>query len=267
MHLVAQGFEADGGRGVTAEAAQLVSSMPFLIGYKADGDLEYLSRGGARSVHLIAIDPQAQRRGRRQAGARAPRDALRLGAHASAERHIQIRVAAQGDDAGGAAAGDRCQRLRPAARHRCARQLRVRSARRAGRALGALRLPGRRRRQRHARAGEERRAGAGAVEARLRAGRGNRAIDPRAVRRCRPDHDRARARLRLALVQDHDDELGAAHPVAGRPRRQRLRHRDVRARCRLVRDLHEPAVVRRAAVLDRRRCAPQSESLWSRPRS
>ena len=40
MHLVAQGFEADGGRGVTAEAAQLVSSMPFLIGYKADGDLQ-----------------------------------------------------------------------------------------------------------------------------------------------------------------------------------------------------------------------------------
>jgi alpha-2-macroglobulin len=60
MHLVAQGFEADGGRGVTAEAAQLVSSMPFLIGYKADGDLQYLPRGGARSVHFIAINPQAR---------------------------------------------------------------------------------------------------------------------------------------------------------------------------------------------------------------
>ena len=60
MHLVAQGFEADGGRGVTAEAAQLVSSMPFLIGYKADGDLQYLPRGGTRSVSLIAINPQAR---------------------------------------------------------------------------------------------------------------------------------------------------------------------------------------------------------------
>jgi alpha-2-macroglobulin len=60
MHLVAQGFEADGGRGVTAEAAQLVSSMPFLIGYKADGDLQYLSRGGTRNVHFIAINPQAR---------------------------------------------------------------------------------------------------------------------------------------------------------------------------------------------------------------
>ena len=60
MHLVTQGFEADGGRGVTAEAAQLVSSMPFLIGYKADGDLQFLSRGGDRKVHLIAINPQAR---------------------------------------------------------------------------------------------------------------------------------------------------------------------------------------------------------------
>ena len=60
MHLVAQGFEADGGRGVTAEAAQLVSGMPFLVGYKPDGDLGYLRRGAARRVDLIAIDPHAQ---------------------------------------------------------------------------------------------------------------------------------------------------------------------------------------------------------------
>jgi alpha-2-macroglobulin len=61
LHLVAQGFEADGGRGVTQEAAQLVSSMPYLVGYKPDGDLAFLPRGTPRSVHLIAIDPRAQR--------------------------------------------------------------------------------------------------------------------------------------------------------------------------------------------------------------
>lgn len=61
VHLVSQGFEADGGRGVTAEAAQLVSSMPYLVGYKPDGELGYLSRNGERTVHLIAIDPKAQR--------------------------------------------------------------------------------------------------------------------------------------------------------------------------------------------------------------
>ncbi len=62
VQLVVQGFEADGGRGVTAEAAQLVSSMPYLVGYKPDGALGYLSRGAARSVHLLAIDPQVRPR-------------------------------------------------------------------------------------------------------------------------------------------------------------------------------------------------------------
>jgi uncharacterized protein YfaS (alpha-2-macroglobulin family) len=61
LHLIAQGFEADGGRGVTSEAAQLVSSMPYLVGYKADGDLAYLKRGALRNVGLIALDPQAHR--------------------------------------------------------------------------------------------------------------------------------------------------------------------------------------------------------------
>jgi uncharacterized protein YfaS (alpha-2-macroglobulin family) len=59
LHLVTQGFEADGGRGVSAEAATLVSNMPFLVGYKADGDLNYVSRASKRSVELIAIDPKA----------------------------------------------------------------------------------------------------------------------------------------------------------------------------------------------------------------
>ncbi len=61
VHLIAQGFEADGGRGVTAEAAQLVSHMPFLVGYKPDGDLGHVARGAKRSVELVAIDPQVRR--------------------------------------------------------------------------------------------------------------------------------------------------------------------------------------------------------------
>jgi uncharacterized protein YfaS (alpha-2-macroglobulin family) len=60
-HLVIEGFEADGGRGVTAEAAQLVSNMPYLVGYKPDGALDYLARDSERTVQLIAIDPQAER--------------------------------------------------------------------------------------------------------------------------------------------------------------------------------------------------------------
>lgn len=56
--LTVQGFEADGGRGVTNAVEQLVSSLPYLIGWKADGDLEYISRDASRAVKVVAIDPR-----------------------------------------------------------------------------------------------------------------------------------------------------------------------------------------------------------------
>jgi uncharacterized protein YfaS (alpha-2-macroglobulin family) len=61
VSLVVQGYEADGGRAVTGEAAQLVSSLPFLVGWKADGRLDYISRGTQRSIELLAIDPKLRR--------------------------------------------------------------------------------------------------------------------------------------------------------------------------------------------------------------
>jgi alpha-2-macroglobulin len=61
VSLVTQGYEADGGRGVTAEAAQLVSNLPFLVGWKADGRLDFVARGTARSVELLAIDQKLAR--------------------------------------------------------------------------------------------------------------------------------------------------------------------------------------------------------------
>jgi uncharacterized protein YfaS (alpha-2-macroglobulin family) len=54
-----EGFEADGGRGVGSAAAQLVSNMPYLVGWKADGDLGYVSRDARRAASFIAIDPRA----------------------------------------------------------------------------------------------------------------------------------------------------------------------------------------------------------------
>ena len=62
MAIAAEGFEADGGRGVSSEIVQLVSNMPYLVGWKADGDLAYVSRGSQRAVQLIAIDPAARRK-------------------------------------------------------------------------------------------------------------------------------------------------------------------------------------------------------------
>ena len=61
VHVIAQGFEPEGGRSVAAETAQIVSSLPHLIAAKADGDLSYVSRDAKRSVHIIAINPQAKK--------------------------------------------------------------------------------------------------------------------------------------------------------------------------------------------------------------
>ncbi|WP_431478257.1 alpha-2-macroglobulin family protein [Massilia eburnea] len=61
LHVLAKAFEPEGGRSVSAEVQALVSDAPYLVGYRADGDLNYISRGAARGVHLIAIDPKARK--------------------------------------------------------------------------------------------------------------------------------------------------------------------------------------------------------------
>lgn len=59
--LMVEGFEADGGRGVSAEHSQLVSNLPFLVGWKPDGRLDFITRGSARAVNLIAVDSKLAR--------------------------------------------------------------------------------------------------------------------------------------------------------------------------------------------------------------
>jgi len=61
LRFNAQGFEAEGGRSVAAEAAVLVSPLPYLIGYKADGDLQYINKDAKRTVELIAINPEVKK--------------------------------------------------------------------------------------------------------------------------------------------------------------------------------------------------------------
>ena len=61
VSLNAQGFEADGGRGVSGEASQLVSSLPFLVGWKTDGRIDFIPRGSQRNVELVAVDPRLAR--------------------------------------------------------------------------------------------------------------------------------------------------------------------------------------------------------------
>jgi alpha-2-macroglobulin len=62
LGFVAQGFEADGGRSVSAASSVLVSPLAYLVGYKADGELRYVSRGAQRAVSLVAVGPDAAAR-------------------------------------------------------------------------------------------------------------------------------------------------------------------------------------------------------------
>ena len=57
LTFLADGYELEGGRGVSSSSSVLVSPLSYLIGYKPDGDLKYISKGSSRSIEVIAIDP------------------------------------------------------------------------------------------------------------------------------------------------------------------------------------------------------------------
>jgi uncharacterized protein YfaS (alpha-2-macroglobulin family) len=61
MRFIAEGFEGEGGRSVTSYVSALVSALPYVIGYKADGDLHYIDMSKPRAVDLIAVDAQLNR--------------------------------------------------------------------------------------------------------------------------------------------------------------------------------------------------------------
>ena len=57
LSLTTQGYEAEGGRGVSAERSVLVSPLAYLIGYKADGKLNYIHKNSKRAIDLLAVNP------------------------------------------------------------------------------------------------------------------------------------------------------------------------------------------------------------------
>ncbi len=61
LSVLTQGYEAEGGRSVQAEASVLVSPLPYLIGYKADGELTYLKKDSEHKVEVIAVGPDAEK--------------------------------------------------------------------------------------------------------------------------------------------------------------------------------------------------------------
>ena len=56
MNVLAEGFEASGGRSVRGAASVLVSPFDYVIGYKPDGELSYIGADTERSVELLAVD-------------------------------------------------------------------------------------------------------------------------------------------------------------------------------------------------------------------
>jgi uncharacterized protein YfaS (alpha-2-macroglobulin family) len=60
LNFYTEAFEKGSGRNVSAEVSLYVSPLPYLIGYKADGNLSYIQRDAVRQISLIAINPQAE---------------------------------------------------------------------------------------------------------------------------------------------------------------------------------------------------------------
>ena len=56
--MLGRAFEAEGGRSVAAQNSAIVSDAPYLVGVKADGDLDFVRRGSAREANWLAVNQQ-----------------------------------------------------------------------------------------------------------------------------------------------------------------------------------------------------------------
>ncbi|MEN8192551.1 MAG: MG2 domain-containing protein [Bacteroidota bacterium] len=57
----ADGFEKEGGRNVSTESRILVSPLSYLLGTKANGDLNYIYKNSERKLKVIAINPELKK--------------------------------------------------------------------------------------------------------------------------------------------------------------------------------------------------------------
>lgn len=60
LRFLAEGFEAEGNRSVANDAGAIVSPLPYLVAWKADGDLDYVKRDTGRRVEVIAVGPDLE---------------------------------------------------------------------------------------------------------------------------------------------------------------------------------------------------------------
>ncbi|MDD5033727.1 MAG: MG2 domain-containing protein, partial [Methylococcaceae bacterium] len=79
--LAGEGFEKGTGRSVVSVASSLVSRHPFLLGYAADGSLDYIAKGSLRSLKLQALGPDFK-----------PKDAGTIAAEIYEKRYVSTLV-------------------------------------------------------------------------------------------------------------------------------------------------------------------------------
>lgn len=60
LRFLAEGFEKEGNRSVANDATAIVSPLPYLVAWKADGDLDYVKRDSARKVEVVAVGPNLE---------------------------------------------------------------------------------------------------------------------------------------------------------------------------------------------------------------
>jgi len=56
LNMSVEGFEQGGGRSVKAASSVLVSPLKKLVGYHADGKLDFINKGATRNVNFLVID-------------------------------------------------------------------------------------------------------------------------------------------------------------------------------------------------------------------
>jgi alpha-2-macroglobulin len=62
LRFTAEGFDQAGGRSVKASSAALISPLETLVGFKANGTLNYINAQSKRAVEFIAIDKSLERK-------------------------------------------------------------------------------------------------------------------------------------------------------------------------------------------------------------
>ena len=235
MTFSTEGFEAEGGRSVHAYNTLLVSALPRVIGYKPDASLNYLPKDSAHSIDFIAIDRALNK----VATEKLQFDLIEQTyvsilakkengnyAYESVLKERPVKSEAISIDAAGFkypvptnAPGNYVLQIHDES----------------GRIWNKLSFCRRRPGGSLARARQEFRTAGEAQSINLQRRRRNRDRHDCALHRQRPDHDRERQGLRASMVHQQHDEQRAAHPRAGRFRRDWLRQCFIRARSRFER--------------------------------